>query len=352
MRRGSGTGAERSRGSTGYQHPLLRSFSNDSGTPLHELGGLALFNGVMIQGRTGYAVAIRLADGGIYLRQVPGRALPGWMLIPFLRGPLLFVGMTLRAFEAFFLSIYLSEAKPPREALRHLSFPPSYNAERLFFLIYSLISFVLLFGLSSWPLQRIDGAGWLGALVLGLGLKLLLLMGYIGLLHAFSDVRRLFQYHGAEHRVLWVLQSGKRLAVDVAQGMPLRHPRCGIVFLLYFLLTHEVLLAITTVLGWGTGLGYVESVARQILVFVGAFSLAFEWFRRSTLGNPAPPKGKLRNVITVPLKVGLWLQEWTTRAPSDEQVETALVALHGALTIEPGQRSPQNWVVQGLHPEL
>lgn len=324
-------------------HPFLRSLQNESGSSLWEMGGLALFNGVMIQSRTGYAIAVRLPGKGIFIRQVPNAVVPAVFFLPFLRGIAVFLLMTLRAVDAFFFSIFLDSHRIPVSGLKTFELPKKLQQQKIAFVLYSLLSFFFLFVV----LSRLGTSVWLEPgfwqSMVSLGLKIGFVFFYALVLNLFSDVRQLFQYHGAEHRAIWALQEGKRLEVDLAQAFSIRHPRCGTVFLLFFFFAQEVVWLILHAFPYAWVWPFQEVVATLV-----ALSFAYEWFRlstspRSKLGKKADPLARLL------LRVGLALQELTTRAPRDEQVEVALVALSAALALDSSQTTPQNWVVHGLH---
>ncbi len=324
-------------------HPLLRSLPNESGSSLWEMGGLALFNGVMIQSRTGYALAIRTKSKGIFIRQVPNAVLPAVFFLPFLRGLAVFLLMTIRAVDAFFFSIFLDERKIPLSSLKELELPKAIEKQKLAFTLYSILSFTLLFVI----LSRQGATPWVDSVflqsILAFALKVGFVFFYALALNFFSDVRTLFQYHGAEHRAIWALHEGKRLEVDLAQGFSIRHPRCGTVFLLFFFLAQEIAWLLLHAVPYAWYWPFHDLVATLI-----ALSVAYEWFRFST--GPRSRSGKKADpVARMLMRVGIALQELTTRAPKDEQVEVALIAVSAALALDASQKTPQNWVVHGLH---
>jgi uncharacterized protein YqhQ len=223
-------------------------------------GGQAAFDGVMMRGRTRYAVARRTPAGEIVVTDGP---LPTWGVplkrIPFLRG-----------------LVALAEALP----LGITSLAP----RRKWLLVVGLVALSFV---PAWA-----GYGLLAA--------------YVVLFGKIDAVRRLFGYHGAEHKAVNALEAGAPLTVESVQTFSTRHPRCGTSFLLVFLL---VSFASSRIFGahlWM--LPIVLAVATEV---------------------------QRTNVLRIP---GLMLQRVTTRRPTDEQVEVAIAALQTVLAYDEAER--------------
>jgi uncharacterized protein YqhQ len=226
-------------------------------------GGQAAFDGVMMRGRTRYAVARRTPAGDIVITDA---ALPTWGVplkrIPFLRG-----------------LVALAEALP----LGISSLAP----RRKWLLVAGLV------GLSFVPAP------------LGYGI----LAAYVVLFGKYDDVRRLFGYHGAEHKTVNAYEAGAPLTVESVQTFSTRHPRCGTSFLLVFLLV-----------------SFVSShvFGSHLWLLPGVLAVATEVQRTNALRIP-----------------GLMLQRVTTRQPSDAQVEVAIAALQTVVAYDEGEmRTP------------
>ena len=175
-------------------------------------------------------------------------------------------------------------------------------------------------------------AGWLrralhstaGAEVLEGVLRLGLLLGYIVAITAVGEIRRVLEYHGAEHKALAAMEAGIPLEPELVAARCSRfHPRCGTSFLLFVVL----------VAGFGYGLLGWQALWVRILLRLALLpliaGLGYEVLRASARG-----RGWLAGVVTQP---GLWLQHLTTREPDPGQVEVAIAALRAATTMDPAR---------------
>jgi uncharacterized protein YqhQ len=166
---------------------------------------------------------------------------------------------------------------------------------------------------------------WLGSsllfwLVEGL-LRTVIFLGYIVALSRQKDLRRLFQYHGAEHKVISTYESGLELTPANAQGFSRLHPRCGTSFLLVVMIVAIFVFAPVGLPAW-----YVLLATRIVGVPLVA-GLSFELIKFAGRNRG---KGWVQLIIWP----GMQLQKLTTREPDDEQVEVAIAALEAVLAIE------------------
>jgi len=162
-------------------------------------------------------------------------------------------------------------------------------------------------------------------------IKVSLFVGYIGLISLMKEIRRVFQYHGAEHKSIHAYERGEELTVDNAKRHPCLHARCGTAFLL-LVLTFSIFL-FTAVFPFLpkdlfgskilTNVFYILVKMALLLPIAGC---SYEIIRiGERYNNP------ILNVLLLP---GLWLQKLTTREPSDDQIEVAIVALKRTLEKE------------------
>jgi uncharacterized protein YqhQ len=172
--------------------------------------------------------------------------------------------------------------------------------------------------------------GWLegplggtGAVVVEGLLRLAFFLVYVWAIAFVPDVRRVFAYHGAEHRTIHAYEAGRPLQVEAVRPFPNAHPRCGTGFLLTVMV---VALVVFTLLG--TPPLWWRVLSRVVLLPVIA-SISYEAIRLGMLVERIP----LLNWL---LKPNLLLQSLTTRDPDDEQIEVALAALGGVLAAEKG----------------
>ena len=148
---------------------------------------------------------------------------------------------------------------------------------------------------------------------------------FLVMIFSFSlvkDIRRVFEYHGAEHKTVFTWEAGLPLTVENARVQPRQHPRCGTSFLMVVMLVSIVLFSVVKF----DSLAYNMAIRIALMPLVAG--LSYEIIRLS-----AKREGSLVfKVLTLP---GLWLQNITTKEPDDEQLEVALFALKESLKLEP-----------------
>jgi uncharacterized protein YqhQ len=281
------------------------------------VGGQAVLEGVMMRGVSTWAVATR-KDGEIAVETHPivswtrrSRALR-W---PVIRG-VVALGQSLSiGFKALEVSAN-AQAEPDEEPISKGTWALTIVAALalavgLFFVVPVLLTSVI--------------KGWLDSsllfwLVEGL-LRTVIFLGYIVLLSRQKDLRRLFQYHGAEHKVISTYESGLPLTPANAQAFSRLHPRCGTSFLLVVMIVAIFVFAPIGLPAW-----YVLLATRIVGVPLVA-GLSFELIKFA---------GRNRGRAWVQLIIwpGMQLQKLTTREPDDDMVEVAIVALEAVLAIE------------------
>jgi len=143
-----------------------------------------------------------------------------------------------------------------------------------------------------------------------------------------KDIRRVFEYHGAEHKTVFTWEAGLALTVENARPQPRQHPRCGTSFLMVVMLVSIVLFSVIT----------FESLLYNMLVRLALIplvaGLSYEIIRLSAKKEG----GFFFKMITLP---GIWLQKITTKEPDDKQLEVALEALKESLKLEPQQQTAE-----------
>ncbi len=282
--------------------------------PFH-YGGQALIEGVMIRGRTHYAVAVRQPDGAIFVRTEPLNSplarskLAG---LPFIRGVLVLYETLSLGIKALTLSAAVAAGQ---------------QAEVGPALVWPVLVSSLAIALAAFFMGPALLTHWLGALLpdpifvnLAEGLvRLGLLLGYIVAIGHLPEIRRVFAYHGAEHQAVHALEAGAPLRPEVALGFSTAHPRCGTAFLL------TVMVLAVFVFAWlGDPPLPLKLLSRVALVpLVAAVAYEVIRFGAAHVRNPL-----VRLLLVSP---GLWLQRLTTRKPDPDQVEVALAALQAAL---------------------
>lgn len=154
-------------------------------------------------------------------------------------------------------------------------------------------------------------------------LRVALFLGYVSGISFMKDIRRVFEYHGAEHKAIAAHEAGVELTVQNAKPYSCIHPRCGTSFLLTVIVLSIILFSLIP----GSWPLWAKGLSRIILLPVIA-GLGYEFIKYSAKKRGHPLIGAL-------ILPGLWLQRLTTREPSDDQIEVAIRALKEALAMEP-----------------
>jgi len=294
------------------------------------VGGQAVMEGVMMRAPHSYCVAVRKANGEIVTEEMPVSRMsekrPIFKL-PIMRGlgtigQAMSLGMHALKFSA---NAALGEDQP--EAEKKTSAVPGWmmNAQ----VGFSLLFFIVLYKLVPLKLTEMVTAiapsvkgQILFNLVDGL-IRLAIFVIFLFLLARSKDIRRVFEYHGAEHKVVFNYESGKPVNVTNAQQFVTWHPRCGTSFMFVIMLLSMFVYMFIP----------VEGFAAKLAIRVGLLpviaGLSYELIRFA-----AKRRGSFLAILTAP---GLWTQRITTKAPSDEQAEVAIRALDGAMALEARQ---------------
>ncbi|NPV90719.1 MAG: DUF1385 domain-containing protein [Firmicutes bacterium] len=152
-------------------------------------------------------------------------------------------------------------------------------------------------------------------------LRIAVFLLYVVAISRMRDIQRVFEYHGAEHKVIHTYEAGVPLTVDHARGYSILHPRCGTSFLLVVMVASILVFSFL-----GNGTIWWKLGSRVVLLPLVA-GLGYEVIKWSSRHQD----GWFGRVLTAP---GLWLQHFTAKEPDDEQLEVALTALKQVLTIE------------------
>jgi len=166
------------------------------------------------------------------------------------------------------------------------------------------------------------------------GMRIAMLVGYVSLMARTDHARRLFAYHGAEHKAIWTYEAGQPLRVVNARPFARQHPRCGTSFLFVVIfvavLVHALVLPALPRLAGSDVLNALVLVPLKVLLAFPIAGIAYE-LQKLSAKERCPP---VIRWLTAP---GMWLQNLTTREPDDAQLEVALLALERALAREEGR---------------
>ncbi len=278
-------------------------------------GGQAVLEGVMMRGASCWSVAVRRPDGGIeeVTRDVtsPMRRHRIWRL-PVIRGVIALGESLAIGFRALAISANVAsrEEDEDGEVVTEISrgqIAVSFIVAIGFALMLFKVGPALL---TNW--LPIEGTTWF-VVVEGL-IRVGVFIAYIGLVGLLPDLRRVFQYHGAEHKTINALEAGAELTPTNVQKFSLIHPRCGTAFLLWVMVIGIFVFAFV-----GRPVWYWLIISRILLLPVIA-GLAYELIRYAG-------KHQDNRVLMTLLAPGLWLQRLTTREPSLDQIEVSIRAM-------------------------
>lgn len=286
------------------------------------IGGQAVIEGVMMRGPRGVATAVRKPSGEIVIQRKDHIALGERLRLfklPVLRGAaILFESLSLGLSALRFSADVALEAEGQKKSKTsdlgmNLWMVLAFGLGILLF-FYLPLFFASLFG--------VEQSGLMFNLVAG-GFRMTIFFLYIWGITWLKDVKRLFQYHGAEHKSIFCFESGSELTVERAKAYSRLHPRCGTSFLVAVMGFAILLFALLdTLLGWW--LGQPPSKLLRFgwhLLFLPLLAgLSYEGIRASS-------KGIDNAFIRILIAPGLAMQRITTREPDEGQIEVALAAL-------------------------
>jgi len=284
------------------------------------VGGQAVLEGVMMRGPRNWAVAVRTPQGEIahQARSIDPLMARHWALrLPVVRGVVALGESLAVGFRA--LSVSASYAAIDEEGGGDAELGPWALAFAFLIAIGFAIAVFNVGPVLLADLLPISSGGWF-VLVEGL-IRVTVFVLYLVILSFIPSLRRVFQYHAAEHKAINAYEAGEELTPETAQRYSLIHPRCGTAFLLWVMVIGVFVFAL-----FGRPAWYWLIVTRATLVFVIA-GIAYELIRF------AGKHAENRVVMTV-LAPGLWLQRLTTREPTLDQLEVSIKALREVLELE------------------
>ena len=314
-----------------------------------KVGGQAILEGLMMRGSRSLAIAIRQPDGGIHLTVEPLKKPGAWKKIPIVRGVGSFIsslvtGTSVLMYGADVLE-KLEEAKEAEEentadaaettqsecagkaADKKTKGKEAKDGEGipkgavLTSVLLALVLVIALFILlPTFLLGLIKKAGLNSVILLNLIegiIRILIFIAYILFCRRIPDVRRTFEYHGAEHKTIHCYENGLELTPENAQSVYTLHPRCGTSFMMFVMI---IALLVFSLFGWPNLL--VRILTRLICIpFIAGLSYELlQWTGRHD--------SRLVQVLSMP---GIMLQKLTTCEPTLEQLEVAIAAMNAVL---------------------
>jgi uncharacterized protein YqhQ len=299
------------------------------------IGGQAVLEGVMMRGPSAWSVAVRKADGDIAEVNRPIASVllkHKWLRIPIVRGVVALGESLAIGFRALAISANYAAQEEGKD--RDGEIETELTKAQLAFAFAIAIGFALL-------LFKVSPAlitNWLpiestGAFVIIEGLvRVTIFVAYLVGIGFLPDLKRVFQYHAAEHKAINAYEAGDALEPEVVARHSLLHVRCGTAFLLYVMVIGIFVFAFFGQPDWHM------LIASRILALPLIAGIAYEIIRFAGQHPKHPILGPL-------LQPGLWLQRLTTREPTLDQIEVSIRALKEVLRLE-GRITPEERKVE------
>jgi uncharacterized protein YqhQ len=289
------------------------------------IGGQALIEGVLMRSPGAYGIAVRRPDGSLALQRAKVSAIAKrWpvLKLPILRGVAVLFQSLFLGIQALNFSALEAGIETPKDGEKKTDASKLAVAGSMAVGLGLGVVIFLLVPLWLTELAQTYVFGEMHSLAFNLFdglLRGIFFLAYIVAISRMDDIHRVFQYHGAEHKVVFAWESRRGLTVENARVQSRLHPRCGTSFLLFVLLVSIVLFALIP----KTAPFLVKFGGRLVLVPLIA-GLSYEVLRLTAKKSSSP----IFRVLVAP---GLALQRITTQEPTDDMLEVAIVALQEAL---------------------
>jgi len=290
-----------------------------------QVGGQAVIEGVMMRSPEFVTIAVRKPDGNILLKKDEHISWTKRLKVlgfPFLRGGVILIESLVLGIKALNFSADIAVTEEEKKQN-----PDKKVEKRSKFWTIGAVVLALALGIGLFffvPLLLTELIGVKGGVLFNLvdgAIRLIFFLVYLTLISLWKEIRRVFEYHGAEHKCIFAYEEGKPLTMDGVRPFKTHHPRCGTSFLLVVML---VALMVFIILGKPQDMG--DRLIRFLFIpVIGGISYEIIRLSGKKYGK------KLARILVAP---GLWLQRITTHEPDESQLEVALVALRSALGLK------------------
>ena len=292
-----------------------------------KVGGQAILEGIMMRGAKALAIAIRLPNGDIHLTVEPIKKLGKWAKIPVVRGVVSFISSLVMGTEVLtYGAEVLEEADKDNPAYKKdkldIWFEKKFGEKGgmaialVLSVVLALIMVVGIFILLPTVIMDVfKNAGIESVVLLNLiegVLRIVMFVIYVALITLMPDIKRTFEYHGAEHKTIHCYENGLELTPENAQTFYTLHPRCGTSFLMFVMI---ISLLVFSFLGWPN---LIVRVCSRLLLIPVIAGISYELLQFTGRHNNGFVKA-----CSMP---GISLQLLTTKEPSLEQLEVAIAA--------------------------
>lgn len=298
------------------------------------IGGQALIEGIMMKSTEKTAIAVRLPDKSIDVSYMNGKSVREKykiLALPIVRGVVGFVESMLQGYKALSISAEKSgfadeEATAPKTEEQKKKDSQFLNVVMV---IGAVLGVVLALGLFMYlPRLCVSGIEWLIGSeitskllrsVIEQTLKMTIFVGYVMLVSLMKDIKRVYMYHGAEHKTIFCYEKGLELTVENVRQQKRFHPRCGTSFMILMILISVILSTVLQMIFPSIySITWLWTIAKVLLVPLTC-GIGFEVLKLC---------GRYDNFITRIISApGMWLQRVTTKEPDDDMIEIAIAAL-------------------------
>lgn len=294
-----------------------------------KVGGQAVLDGIMMKGAERTSIAMRLPDDSMYIKTEKLPKPSKWTKVPLIRGVVVFVDALVQGTRTLMYSADVLEANEVEDVEedklflwleKKLGKKGAWNAMLYFSVILALVFTVGVFIIAPTAAVNLLKMITENEVVLNLAegiLRIILFILYVVLISRMEDIKKVFQFHGAEHKCIHCYENGLPLTPKNCQEFYTLHPRCGTSFLMFVMVISLILFSL---LGWPDLLWRILS---RLLLLPVVAGLSYELLRWA---------GKSDNIVVKILSMpGLWLQKLTTREPTEKQLEVAIAAMEAVL---------------------
>lgn len=306
--------------------------SENQQTKKTSIGGQALIEGIMMRGPLVTAMAVRHISGEIIVEEweTEGQDKPKWMKLPFIRGIFNFIDSMRYGYKCLMRSAELAglEDMPADDKDHSVLMNILMVLSAVFGVALSVVLFIwlpaFLFRLLSGAVPSLNQAVIRG--VFEGVFRLVLFVGYVAAVSLMKDIRRVFMYHGAEHKTIFCYEKGLPLTVENIREQKRFHPRCGTSFMILMLLVGMVVSMLIP------DMNAVLRTVVKLLTIPAVVGVGYELIKLA---------GRKDNWFTRLIsKPGVWMQHITTREPDDSMIECAIAAMEKVI---PADSEADQW---------
>ncbi len=313
------------------------------------VGGQALIEGVMMNGPKGAALSVRHTDGSIKTESFETKHIKdkikflGW---PFIRGIVNFIESMLVGYKSLMRSAELSgqlEAEENTEDMSKLDrWLNDHLGPKMVTVITSVLSVIvaavcmlLFFYAPTYLVDLLDAKLLNGAIAdfhpffEGI-IKMVIVVAYMIAVSQMNDIKRVFMYHGAEHKSIFCYEKGLELTVENVRTCKRFHPRCGTSFIFIVLITSVIVSSVTVLIFPvlnSPDFRLIWTAVKILAILPVVTGISYELIKYA---------GKHDNIITKIFSApGLWMQRITTKEPTDDMIEVAITSIKAVITDNP-----------------